>query len=72
MNSPFEMTKDEMTSYGYKIVEQIVNHFTEVEHKKPVNKASRKEMDTIFLSEAPDEATSADDVLDFVMKNSES
>jgi aromatic-L-amino-acid decarboxylase len=69
MNSPFEMTKEEMTSYGYKIVDQIVNHFTEVEHKKPVNKASRKEMDTIFLSEAPDEATSADDVLDFVMKN---
>ncbi|AOW16710.1 decarboxylase [Polaribacter vadi] len=69
MNSPFEMTKEEMTSYGYKIVDQIVNHFTEVEHKKPVKKASRKEMDTIFLSEAPDEATSADDVLDFVMKN---
>ena len=69
MNSPFEMTKEEMTSYGYKIVDQIVNHFTEVEHKKPVKKASRKEMDTIFLSEAPDEATNADDVLDFVMKN---
>ena len=69
MNSPFEMTKEEMTSYGYKIVDQIVNHFAEVEHKKPVKKASRKEMDTIFLSEAPDEATSADDVLDFVMKN---
>ena len=69
MNSPFEMTKEEMTSYGYKIVDQIVNHFTEVEHKKPVKKASRKEMDTIFLSEAPDKATSADDVLDFVMKN---
>ena len=69
MNSPFEMTKEEMTSYGYKIVDQIVNHFTEVENKKPVKKASRKEMDTIFLSEAPDEATSADDVLDFVMKN---
>ncbi|WP_036841487.1 aminotransferase class V-fold PLP-dependent enzyme [Polaribacter sp. Hel_I_88] len=69
MNSPFEMTKEEMTSYGYKIVDQIVNHFTEVEHKKPVKKASRKEMDTIFLSEAPDEATDADTVLDFVMKN---
>lgn len=69
MNSPFEMTKEEMTSYGYKIVDQIVNHFTEVESKKPVKKASRKEMDTIFLSEAPNEATNADDVLDFVMQN---
>lgn len=69
MNSPFEMTKEEMTSYGYKIVDEIVKHYAEVDDKKPVNKASRKEMDTLFLQEAPNEPMNADEVLNFVMKN---
>ena len=58
-----------MQSYGYKIVDTIVDHYTDEESKKPVMKASREEMDSIFLSEAPDNATPADEVLDFVTKN---
>ncbi|MCL7763890.1 aminotransferase class V-fold PLP-dependent enzyme [Polaribacter sp. Z014] len=69
MKSPFYLTKEEMQSYGYKIVDIIVDHYIEEESKKPVIKASRKEMDTMFLSEAPDNATPADEVLDFVSKN---
>ncbi|MCL7754136.1 aminotransferase class V-fold PLP-dependent enzyme [Polaribacter sp. Z022] len=69
MNSPFELSKEEMQSYGYKIVDIIVNHFTNEENKKPVTKASREEMDSIFLSEAPEKGTSADEVLDFVTNN---
>ncbi|PQJ73020.1 pyridoxal phosphate-dependent decarboxylase family protein [Polaribacter butkevichii] len=69
MKSPFYLTKEEMQSYGYKIVDLIVNHYDEEENKKPVSKASREEMDSIFLREAPDSATPADEVLDFVAKN---
>ena len=69
MKSPFYLTKEEMQSYGYKIVDLIVDHYAEEENKKPVSKASREEMDSIFLSEAPDNATPADEVLDFVTNN---
>lgn len=58
-----------MQSYGYKIVDIIVDHYKDEENKKPVMKASREEMDSIFLSEAPDNASPADEVLDFVTKN---
>jgi glutamate/tyrosine decarboxylase-like PLP-dependent enzyme len=69
MKSPFYLTKEEMKSYGYKIVDIIVDHYKEEENKKPVIKASREEMDSLFLSEAPDDATDANEVLDFVVNN---
>ncbi|KGL63541.1 pyridoxal phosphate-dependent decarboxylase family protein [Polaribacter sp. Hel1_85] len=69
MKSPFELSKEEMQSYGYKIVDIIVDHYTDEENKKPVIKASREEMDSIFLSEAPENASPANEVLDFVTEN---
>ena len=69
MKSPFDLSIEEMKSYGYKIVDLIVAHYSEVENKKPVSKASREEMDTIFLQEAPENGMPADEVLDFVMDN---
>ncbi|QTE23191.1 pyridoxal phosphate-dependent decarboxylase family protein [Polaribacter cellanae] len=69
MKSPFELSKEEMQSYGYKIVDIIVNHYINENEKKPVTKASRKEMDTLFLQEAPENGTSSNEVLDFVMEN---
>lgn len=65
----FELSVEEMKSYGYKIVDIIVDHFDSIENKKPVSKASRKDMDTIFLHEAPEKGMPANDVLDFVMEN---
>ena len=69
MKSPFEMTQTEMTSFGYKIVDEIVQHYTSLNTKKPVSKASRTEMDALFLQEAPEQSMPAEDVLRFVMKN---
>ena len=69
MKSPFEMTPEAMTSFGYKIVDEIVKHYASVNQKKPVSKASRTEMDAVFLQEAPEESMPAEDVLRFVMKN---
>lgn len=69
MKSPFELSKKEMQSFGYKIVDSIVDHFVNIENTKPVSKASRKEMDELFLQEAPENATDASDVLQFVLQN---
>jgi aromatic-L-amino-acid decarboxylase len=65
----FDLSVEEMKSYGYKIVDLIVSHYEHIESKKPVSAASRKEMDTIFLQEAPEKGMPADKVLDFVMEN---
>jgi glutamate/tyrosine decarboxylase-like PLP-dependent enzyme len=65
----FDLSVEEMKSYGYRIVDLIVNHYEHIESKKPVSSASRKEMDSIFLREAPEKGMPADKVLDFVMEN---
>ncbi|SEE55292.1 pyridoxal phosphate-dependent decarboxylase family protein [Tenacibaculum sp. MAR_2010_89] len=69
MSAHFDLSKEEMKSYGYKIVDLITEHWDTLESKKPVVSASRKEMDTVFLQEAPGEGMPAEDVLDFVMDN---
>jgi glutamate/tyrosine decarboxylase-like PLP-dependent enzyme len=69
MKSTFDLSKEEMKAYGYKIIDILVEHFDTLESKQPVCKASREKMDSIFLQEAPDKATPANEVLDFVMKN---
>jgi len=69
MKSAFDLSKEEMKSYGYKIIDLIVDHFDTLEEKKPVSIASREEMDVVFLQEAPEEPTPQNEVLDFVMKN---
>ncbi|MDB2385366.1 aminotransferase class V-fold PLP-dependent enzyme [Polaribacter sp.] len=69
MKSPFELSKEEMQNLGYRIVDSIVDHFVTADSSKPVTKATRKEMDDLFLQEAPEDASSADDVLDFVLQN---
>jgi len=63
----FDLSVEEMKSYGYKIVDLIAEHYHELENKKPVTIASRQEMDSIFLQEAPEKVMPVDKVLDFVM-----
>ena len=36
----FDLSVEEMKSYGYKIVDLIVAHYDEVENKKPVSSAT--------------------------------
>ncbi|RSC93176.1 pyridoxal phosphate-dependent decarboxylase family protein [Tenacibaculum singaporense] len=69
MSAHFDLSKEEMKSYGYKIVDIIAEHWATLEQKKPVASASRKEMDSIFLQEAPNNGMPAEKVLDFVMDN---
>ena len=69
MSAHFDLSLEEMKSYGYKIVDLIAEHWDTLKDKNPVTSATRKEMDNLFLQEAPDKGMNANDVLDFVMDN---
>lgn len=62
------LSKEEMKAYGYDVVDAIVEHFDTQNDKYPVAMASRKEMDNMFLEEAPETPTDAKKVLHFVLK----
>src|SRR5690606_36190524 len=57
-----------MQDYGYNVVDAIVEHFDTQNEKFPVTTASRKEMESLFLDEAPEKPTDANEVLDFVLE----
>ncbi len=42
MKSVFDLSEEEMRSYGYKIVDYIVDHHLNIEDKKPIVSASRE------------------------------
>lgn len=63
------LSKDQMRTYGYKIVDAIVAHFDTQDSKDPVVTATREEMDDLFLENVPEEGTDAYKVLDFVVEN---
>ncbi|OAB80617.1 pyridoxal phosphate-dependent decarboxylase family protein [Cochleicola gelatinilyticus] len=58
-----------MRSYGYAVVDAIVEHFENQHTKPPVAVASRKEMDSLFLEAAPEKPSDANEVLQFVLDN---
>ncbi|WP_296383017.1 aspartate aminotransferase family protein [Winogradskyella sp.] len=63
-----QLSKKEMKQYGYQVIDTIVEHFHTEHSKKPVAFASRDEMDTLFKTEAPENASDFKEVLDFVTK----
>ena len=68
-NKNLDLTKEEMKKYGYSVVDTIVEHFNTMNEKQPFSTASRKEMDALFLEEAPEDGMDAHEVLDFVKEN---
>ena len=68
INATLELTKAEMKDYGYQVVDAVVDHFATQNQKLPVSSASREEMDHMFLEEAPESGTDANQVLDFVLE----
>ena len=68
-NEKLEITQDQMKTYGYKVVDAIVTHFNTQNTKKPIALASRAEMDSLFLEEAPENPADLYKVLDFVLEN---
>lgn len=63
-----ELSNEEMKSYGYDVVDAIVEHFATQNQKLPVVSGSRKEMEKLFLEEAPENPTDAKEVLNFVLE----
>lgn len=68
-NKSLTLSKEEMKEYGYRIVDTIVEHFDTQNEKNPFSTASRKEMDNLFLEDAPEQGMDAMEVLDFVTEN---
>ncbi len=68
VNPKLILSKEEIISYGYKVVDTIVEHFETQNLKSPVFNSTRKEMDALFLEEAPENVEKADEVLDFVIQ----
>jgi glutamate/tyrosine decarboxylase-like PLP-dependent enzyme len=66
-NPTLTLSKEEMKSYGYKIIDTIIEHFETQNTKSPVYQSTRAEMDALFLEEAPEHGEKIDDVLDFVV-----
>ncbi len=69
INAKLELSKEEMKHYGYAVVDAIVEHFDTQNEKLPVALGSRKEMDNIFLEEAPEYSSDPHEVLNFVLDN---
>ena len=45
INPKLELSKEEMTAYGYKVVDEIVDHFKNIPNKSPVFNATREAID---------------------------
>ncbi len=67
INATLELSKKEMKDYGYQVVDAVVEHFDTQNEKLPVSSASREEMNHMFLEEAPENGSDANQVLDFVL-----
>jgi glutamate/tyrosine decarboxylase-like PLP-dependent enzyme len=67
-DATLQLSKEAMRSYGYKVVEAVIDHF-DTQHKKlPVAFATREEMDELFKEDIPEKPMDANDVLEFVLK----
>ena len=65
-NRKLILSREEIKTYGYKVVDTIVDHFDTQHTKNPFSTASRAEMDNLFLEEAPEKGSDPHEVLDFV------
>ena len=63
------LNEEEMRTYGYKVIDHLVNHFQNQALKNPVALASREEMEALFLEAVPLEPSSANEVLEHVIEN---
>lgn len=63
-----ELSAEEMRSYGYSIVDTLVEHFETQKEKHPITPGTREEMNHLFLEEAPEKPSDPQEVLDFVVE----
>ncbi len=63
------LSKEEMKTFGYQVVDLLVSHFHNLNNQKIVSLADREQMDTLLQESIPLEPTSSGEVLDHVVKN---
>lgn len=68
-NRTLTLSEEQMRTYGYKVIDHLVNHFQNQAMKNPVAQASREEMEALFLEDIPMMPGSANEVLDYVLEN---
>ena len=62
------LSEEDMRKLGYQMIDAIVAHHKTQHEKKPLALASREEMDSLFLEEAPEKPSNANEVLEFVVE----
>lgn len=67
INPLLSMSAEEMKSYGYKIVDLLVEHFEDLPNKKPVAIAKRHKANHLLEEEFSEMSSPANEVVDFVM-----
>lgn len=66
-DATLQLSKEEMRSYGYQVIDAVIEHFDTQHQKLPVAHATRKEMDDLFKEDIPESPMDATKVLDFVL-----
>ena len=51
---PLTFTENEMREYGYQIIDILIDHFTNLNHKKPIALGTRREMDELLEESIPE------------------
>ena len=69
MNYKLQLSKQQMRDYGYKVIDQLVEHFDTQADKPPVCLASRQQMDELLYEKIPLQPTQAEEVLTHVIEN---
>lgn len=67
-NRTLELDEAQMRSYGYRVIDYLVDHFQNQASKQPVALATREEMEKLFREDVPLAPSPADEVLDYVMQ----
>ena len=62
--SMLELSREEMKSLGYRVVDMIVDHYETAANKRPVTHASRQEMDWLLQEPIPEQGMPINELLD--------
>lgn len=69
MPDKLELSKEEMRTYGYRVVDHLVEHFSSLADKNPVKNASREEMEALLSEPIPFAPSKPEAVLNHVVEN---
>jgi len=69
MNAKLLFDKETMRALGYRVVDMIVNHISELPEKSATKQKTRKELEAIFREEIPKQGMDPMELLDMVAQN---